>query len=114
MVQFFQELRAGRLQRSAGFSTPHLKAPSTKFQAPKKHQAPNSQLRTWSLGFGASLQLGAWSLVLSDQLRCSGKSSRMLSSFASQMTLSMISLVTNSRVDTSKQNYVVGQIFRAS
>jgi uncharacterized membrane protein len=47
-------------------------APSTKHQAPEKHQAPitKQQLesaksaRLWSLLFGISLVLGAWNLEL--------------------------------------------------
>src|SRR5204862_7349250 len=41
--------------------------PATKHLAPEKHQDPNmkrSVRRIWSLEFGASLELGAWSLVL--------------------------------------------------
>jgi hypothetical protein len=48
---FFGKLRAGRLQRGAGFSTLHLKAPSTKIQAPKKLQTSSS--KSLSLLFGA-------------------------------------------------------------
>src|SRR6266446_3875996 len=47
---------------------PTKKAPSTKLQAPGKHQAPNPKLRAQSgagsLVFGASLDLGSWILVL--------------------------------------------------
>src|SRR6476469_7440614 len=53
------DLRAGRLQRSALFSTPHLKAPSTKIQAPKKLQL--AQFSVWNLMFLWSLVLGVWS-----------------------------------------------------
>jgi hypothetical protein len=43
-----------------------FKAPSTKLQAPEKHQAPNSKRDggPWSLEFGISLELGAWNLEL--------------------------------------------------
>jgi hypothetical protein len=43
-----------------------FKAPSTKLQAPEKHQAPNSKRdgEPWSLGFGIFLELGAWILEL--------------------------------------------------
>jgi hypothetical protein len=43
-----------------------FKAPSTKLQAPKKHQAPNTKRDSehWSLEFGISLELGAWILEL--------------------------------------------------
>jgi hypothetical protein len=42
-----------------------MKAPNSKLQAPEKFQAPNSFGATiWSLLFGASLELGAWNLVL--------------------------------------------------
>jgi hypothetical protein len=45
-----------------------MKAPSSKLQAPEKNQAPNSSetsRQSWNLKFGASLELGAWSLVFS-------------------------------------------------
>src|ERR1051325_7348658 len=43
---------------------------NSKFQAPSSRKAPNTKLQTtsaagvWSLVFGASLELGAWNLVL--------------------------------------------------
>jgi hypothetical protein len=43
------------------------KAPTSKHQAPEKHQAPNTQLPSrsiWSLEVGISLELGGWSLEL--------------------------------------------------
>jgi hypothetical protein len=44
--------------------------PSTNLQAPEKLQTPDFKnsaggARVWSFGFGVSLELGAWSLVLS-------------------------------------------------
>jgi hypothetical protein len=44
----------------------YSKAPSSKLQAPEKHQDPNIKRRReyWSLGFGISLELGAWDLEL--------------------------------------------------
>src|ERR1035441_3299182 len=49
------------------FSNPIQKAPSTNIQAPEKLQASKLQNRrtrfSWMLKFGASLDVGAWSLV---------------------------------------------------
>jgi hypothetical protein len=42
-----------------------MKVPSSKFQVPKKLQAPSSKelaQRFWKLGFGISLKLGTWNL----------------------------------------------------
>src|ERR1019366_1912364 len=47
------------------FRSVRRKAPTTKHQAPEKHQAPNTQLPSrsiWSLEVGISLELGCWSL----------------------------------------------------
>jgi hypothetical protein len=48
-----------------------MKAPSSKFQVPKKLQAPNPKFVGvhalacfWSLGIGTYLELGTWSLEL--------------------------------------------------
>src|SRR5580765_1420332 len=42
-----------------------LQAPGSKFQESSKLQIPNIAGRFWSLGFGASLEFGAWNLELS-------------------------------------------------
>ena len=100
MVQFSSELRAGRLQRSALFSTAHLKAPSSKLQVP-------SSKSVCCLELDISLELGALSLGLSTNYlpRCSGNSPRMLSSFAWQIPRSVMSPVTNWRGVTSKPKF---------
>jgi hypothetical protein len=48
---------------------PKLQSPNIKLQGNIKFQTPNGMLRdcvrrVWSLGFGASLELGVWDLVL--------------------------------------------------
>src|SRR5947207_15802303 len=80
MVQFFQELRAGRLQQGCDISTsslalslcgqagrrprnPKHQAPSSKETPSSKHRAPG--LGAWDLELLWSLVLGVWSFLVS-------------------------------------------------